>query len=129
MSNSAMPWTIAHQAPPSMGFSRQEYWSGVPFPSPTLAFNQFFLFFFLTHPYRSHEWKKHGTCAAQLDALSPLKVLGRGYAMATREDRVVRSVTQLEVGDTVTVSLSDGTAQCRVEGLQRRKQRGKKTDI
>ena len=31
------PWTAAHQAPPSMGFSRQEYWSGVPFPSPLLA--------------------------------------------------------------------------------------------
>ena len=28
------PWTVAHQAPPSMGFSRQEYWSGVPLPSP-----------------------------------------------------------------------------------------------
>ena len=28
------PWTVAHQAPPSMGFSREEYWSGVPFPSP-----------------------------------------------------------------------------------------------
>ena len=28
------PWTVACQAPPSMGFSRQEYWSGVPFPSP-----------------------------------------------------------------------------------------------
>ena len=28
------PWTVAHQAPPSMGFSRQEYWSGFPFPSP-----------------------------------------------------------------------------------------------
>ena len=28
------PWTAARQAPPSMGFSRQEYWSGVPFPSP-----------------------------------------------------------------------------------------------
>ena len=27
-------WTVAHQAPPSMGFSRQEYWSGVPFLSP-----------------------------------------------------------------------------------------------
>ena len=26
-------WTVAHQAPPSMGFSRQEYWSGLPFPS------------------------------------------------------------------------------------------------
>ena len=30
----ATPWTVAHQAPPSMGFSRQEYWSGLPFPSP-----------------------------------------------------------------------------------------------
>ena len=29
------PWTAAYQAPPSMGFSRQEYWSGLPLPSPT----------------------------------------------------------------------------------------------
>ena len=28
------PWTVAYEVPPSMGFSRQEYWSGVPFPSP-----------------------------------------------------------------------------------------------
>ena len=28
------PWTVAHQAPPPMGFSKQEYWSGLPFPSP-----------------------------------------------------------------------------------------------
>ena len=28
------PWIAAYQAPPSMGFSRQEYWSGVPLPSP-----------------------------------------------------------------------------------------------
>ena len=28
------PWAIAYQAPPSIGFSRQEYWSGLPFPSP-----------------------------------------------------------------------------------------------
>ena len=28
------PWTVAYQAPPSMGFSRQESWSGVPLPSP-----------------------------------------------------------------------------------------------
>ena len=27
-------WTVAHQAPLSMGFSRQEYWNGLPFPSP-----------------------------------------------------------------------------------------------
>ena len=30
----ATPWAVAHQAPLSMGFSRQEYWSGLPFPSP-----------------------------------------------------------------------------------------------
>ena len=30
----AIPWTVAHQAPPSMEFSRQEYWHGLPFPSP-----------------------------------------------------------------------------------------------
>ena len=35
----ATPWTAAHQAPPSMGFSRQEYWSGAPLPSPN--FSQF----------------------------------------------------------------------------------------
>ena len=29
-----IPWTVAYQVPPSMGFSRQEYWSGLPFPSP-----------------------------------------------------------------------------------------------
>ena len=34
MSNSAPAWTVAHQAPPSMGFSRQAYWSGLPFPPP-----------------------------------------------------------------------------------------------
>ena len=33
----ATPWTAAYQAPPSMGFSRQEYWSGVPLPSVSLA--------------------------------------------------------------------------------------------
>ena len=33
VSNSATPWTVAHQAPLPMGFSRQEYWSGLPFPS------------------------------------------------------------------------------------------------
>ena len=30
----AIPWTISHQAPLSLGFSRQEYWSDLPFPSP-----------------------------------------------------------------------------------------------
>ena len=34
VSNSATPWTVAHQAPLSVEFSRQEYWSGLPFPPP-----------------------------------------------------------------------------------------------
>ena len=29
-----IPWAVAYQAPPSMKFSRQEYWNGLPFPSP-----------------------------------------------------------------------------------------------
>ena len=33
----ATPWTVAYQAPPSMGFSRQEYWSGLPFFDPMVS--------------------------------------------------------------------------------------------
>ena len=40
----ATPWTAAHQTPPSMGFSRQEYWSGMPLPSPLcLSTQSYFL--------------------------------------------------------------------------------------
>ena len=34
------PWTAAHQASPSMGFSRQEYWSGAPLPSPLCSLSE-----------------------------------------------------------------------------------------
>ena len=36
---SAIPWTAASQAPLSMGFARQEYWSGVPLPSPSILYS------------------------------------------------------------------------------------------
>ena len=39
------PWTAAYRAPPSMGFSRQEYWSGLPLPSPIQHTNEGFIFF------------------------------------------------------------------------------------
>ena len=39
-----IPWTAAHQAPPSMGFSRQEYWSGVPLPSPCMKYRWSLIF-------------------------------------------------------------------------------------
>ena len=35
------PWTAAHQAPPPMGFSRKEYWSGVPLPSPMMILESY----------------------------------------------------------------------------------------
>ena len=38
---SATPWTAAYQAPPPMGFSRQDYWSGVPLPSPVSLIKMF----------------------------------------------------------------------------------------
>ena len=44
----ATPWSAAHQAPPSMGFSRQEYWSGVPLSSPNIAV------------YKHGSWDSHG---------------------------------------------------------------------
>ena len=39
----ATPWTAAHQTPPSMGFSRQEYWRGMPLPSPIALTRQTFV--------------------------------------------------------------------------------------
>ena len=41
------PWTAAYQAPPSMGFSRQQYWSGVPLPSPKFIVRHIYLVSFL----------------------------------------------------------------------------------
>ena len=46
----ATPWTVACQAPPSMGFSRQGYWSGLPFLSPVFAIVVTFITF---HDYNT----------------------------------------------------------------------------
>ena len=45
---SVTPWTAAHQATLSMGFSRQEYWSGLPLPSPVKEPTQFQIIFQVT---------------------------------------------------------------------------------
>ena len=53
-------WTAAYQAPPSMGFSRQEYWSGVPLPSPKYyySYQQFEIFIYevFVQNYFSYEF-------------------------------------------------------------------------
>ena len=46
------PWTAAHQAPPSMGFSRQEYWSGLPFNSINLCKNSCWRYICIIHSIR-----------------------------------------------------------------------------
>ena len=51
---------------------------------------------------------------AKLDAMSPLKVLSRGYAMAQKGNQVLRSVQQSQPGDTVTVTFSDGSLTATV---------------
>ena len=49
----ATQWTAAHQAPPFMGFSRQEYWSGVPLPSPCLWIESYYF------PSPFYKWSAH----------------------------------------------------------------------
>lgn len=52
--------------------------------------------------------------SAALDALSPLKVLARGYSIARLGDQVITSVEQTELGDSLTVRVTDGTLSCTV---------------
>ena len=54
----ATPETATHQAAPSLGFSRQEHWSGLPFPSPRLTyFSNTYYSGALVNPLHSHLWK------------------------------------------------------------------------
>ena len=73
------PWTAAHQAPLSMGFSRQEYWSGVPLPSPTssstLALNPTFsALWFPTSSPRIERWLPYDLITLLWAELLPLQV-------------------------------------------------------
>lgn len=62
------------------------------------------------------EERRFARNAAALDAMSPLKVLGRGYAMAQAADgSVLRSARQVQTGDRIEVRLGEGTLGCRVE--------------
>ena len=61
-----------------------------------------------------------GRLSAGLDALSPLKVLGRGYAIARRGEDVVSAAAQVEAGDRLDVLVADGVLNCVVEGKEER---------
>ena len=63
--------------------------------------------------------KRLSTLSASLDAMSPLKVLGRGYAVVgDQQGRVIRSVREIAPEDRLTVTLGDGSARCRVEEIK-----------
>lgn len=55
---------------------------------------------------------------AKLDAMSPLKVLGRGYSLVRSGGNPVRSVRELAVGETVSITLADGSAQAQITQLE-----------
>lgn len=55
------------------------------------------------------------SAAGKLDAMSPLRVLSRGYALAGKDGAVLRSVSQVTENDSIDVRLHDGTLRCRVE--------------
>ena len=60
----ATPWTAAHQAPPSMGFSRQEYWSGVPLPCPVYMYICIYMYicvcmYMYTYTYVTSQFRRH----------------------------------------------------------------------
>ncbi|MBD8989412.1 MAG: exodeoxyribonuclease VII large subunit [Clostridiales bacterium] len=66
--------------------------------------------------------QKYIAAAAKLDAMSPLKVLTRGYSMTRKEDgTVIRSVSQVEIGERVQISLEDGTLCATVMNKEARK--------
>ncbi len=58
--------------------------------------------------------QRFAACAAKLDALSPMKVLGRGYAIPQKAGRVVTSAKELKPQDEFTLKLQDGDVSCQV---------------
>lgn len=60
--------------------------------------------------------KQLALLSGRLDALSPLKVLARGYSIAMKDNKPISSVSQAEKGDTIELRLSDGSLSCTVEG-------------
>ncbi len=63
--------------------------------------------------------RQFAALSGRLDALSPLKVLARGYAVATRQEQVLHSVAQLSPGEEIRLRLADGTAFCAVERIEK----------
>ena len=83
----------------------------------------------MTSAARTHwdrEARRFAGTVAKLDALSPLKVLGRGYAVArTEEGGILRSSAQVRPGDRIELRLAQGSLGCRVEEVEGEETHGK----
>ena len=66
----------------------------------------------------SRKRERFGALAASLDAMSPLKVLGRGYAIARTERGVVTSVQGVSEQEPLDVMVSDGVIHCEIKGKE-----------
>ncbi len=67
----------------------------------------------------TRERERFGVLTASLDALSPLKVLGRGYSIAERENgQIIRDAAQVQTGETLRLRLSGGSLRVRVSGKE-----------
>ena len=67
----------------------------------------------------SRENGRLASLAGKLDAMSPLRVIARGYAVATKNESPVTSVTQVAQGDTLSLQLTDGRVTCTVENTEK----------
>jgi exodeoxyribonuclease VII large subunit len=64
-----------------------------------------------------HTMNRLAEIGRTLNAYSPLATLDRGYALVTREQELIKSVSQVETGDRVITRLSDGSLECRIETI------------
>lgn len=65
----------------------------------------------------SENQREFAALSAKLDALSPLSVLSRGYSIIQNKNKVIKSAEELNIGQNITVKLSDGKAECEVRAI------------
>lgn len=65
----------------------------------------------------SENQREFATLSAKLDTLSPLSVLSRGYSIVQNKNKVIKSTKELNIGENITIKLSDGKAECEVKAI------------
>ena len=103
----ATPWTAAYQAPPSMEFSRQEYWSGLPFPSPVIFLTQGL------NPYLPHCRQMLYSLSRQESPKVKVKVAQLCPTLCHPTDYPVYGILQVRILEWVAYLFSSGFFQPR----------------